>query len=306
MTDSITTDVNRRHDFVLLFDVTDGNPNGDPDAGNLPRVDPETMHGLVTDVSLKRKVRDWVDAARGDEARFKIYVQKEGEALNAKHRRAYDELDLKSTGSKQARGDVDKARAWMCGNFYDIRLFGAVMSTGVNCGQVRGPVQFTFARSVDPVTPLDLSITRVAVTREEDANIVASEDGSDAAASGKQTEMGRKSLIPYGLYRAHGFFIPPFAAKTGVDADDLALFWQAMRMMWDLDRSSSRGLMACRGLYVFSHASKLGEAPAHTLFEQVSVARRGAGQAPRKFGDYEVRIDDGDLPAGVALSRLVG
>ena len=199
MTDSITTDVNRRHDFVLLFDVTDGNPNGDPDAGNLPRVDPETMHGLVTDVSLKRKVRDWVDAARGDEARFKIYVQKEGEALNAKHRRAYDELDLKSTGSKQARGDVDRARAWMCGNFYDIRLFGAVMSTGVNCGQVRGPVQFTFARSVDPVTPLDLSITRVAVTREEDANIVASEDGSDAAASGKQTEMGRKSLIPYGL-----------------------------------------------------------------------------------------------------------
>ena len=306
MTDSITTDVNRRHDFVLLFDVTDGNPNGDPDAGNLPRVDPETMHGLVTDVSLKRKVRDWVDAARGDEARFKIYVQKEGEALNAKHRRAYDELELKSTGSKQARGDVDRARAWMCGNFYDIRLFGAVMSTGVNCGQVRGPVQFTFARSVDPVTPLDLSITRVAVTREEDANIVASEDGSDAAASGKQTEMGRKSLIPYGLYRAHGFFIPPFAAKTGVDADDLALFWQAMRMMWDLDRSSSRGLMACRGLYVFSHASKLGEAPAHTLFEQVSVARRGAGQAPRKFGDYEVRIDDGDLPAGVALSRLVG
>ena len=306
MTDSITTDVNRRHDFVLLFDVTDGNPNGDPDAGNLPRVDPETMHGLVTDVSLKRKVRDWVDAARGDEARFKIYVQKEGEALNAKHRRAYDELELKSTGSKQARGDVDKARAWMCGNFYDIRLFGAVMSTGVNCGQVRGPVQFTFARSVDPVTPLDLSITRVAVTREEDANIVASEDGSDAAASGKQTEMGRKSLIPYGLYRAHGFFIPPFAAKTGVDADDLALFWQAMRMMWDLDRSSSRGLMACRGLYVFSHASPLGDAPAHTLFEQVSVARRGAGQAPRKFGDYEVRIDDGDLPAGVALSRLVG
>ncbi len=306
MTDSITTDVNRRHDFVLLFDVTDGNPNGDPDAGNLPRVDPETMHGLVTDVSLKRKVRDWVDAARGDEARFKIYVQKEGEALNAKHRRAYDELDLKSTGSKQARGDVDRARAWMCGNFYDIRLFGAVMSPGVNCGQVRGPVQFTFARSVDPVTPLDLSITRVAVTREEDANIGASEDGSDAAASGKQTEMGRKSLIPYGLYRAHGFFIPPFAAKTGVDADDLALFWQAMRMMWDLDRSSSRGLMACRGLYVFSHASKLGEAPAHTLFEQVSVARRGAGQAPRKFGDYEVRIDDGDLPAGVALSRLVG
>ena len=306
MNDHIATDVNRRHDFVLLFDVTDGNPNGDPDAGNLPRVDPETMHGLVTDVSLKRKVRDWVDAARGDEARFKIYVQKEGEALNAKHRRAYEDLGLKSTGSKQSRGDVDKARAWMCDNFYDIRLFGAVMSTGVNCGQVRGPVQFTFARSLDPVVPLDLSITRVAVTREEDANIVAAEDGSDAAASGKQTEMGRKSLVPYGLYQARGFFTPHFAAQTGVDAEDLREFWRALQMMWDLDRSSSRGLMACRGLYVFSHASKLGEAPAHTLFERVSVSLNGAGQTPRGFGDYDVRVDDGDLPAGVDLTRLVG
>ena len=306
MTDSITTDVNRRHDFVLLFDVTDGNPNGDPDAGNLPRVDPETMHGLVTDVSLKRKVRDWVDAARGDEARFKIYVQKEGDALNAKHRRAYDELGLKSTGSKQSRGDVGRARAWMCGNFYDIRLFGAVMSTGVNCGQVRGPVQFTFARSLDPVVPLDLSITRVAVTREEDANVVAAEDGSDAAASGKQTEMGRKAIVPYGLYRAHGFFSPHFADKTSLDPDDLALFWRALQMMWDLDRSSSRGLMACRGLYVFSHASKLGDAPAHSLFERVGVERLSNGQAPRGFSDYGVRVDDGDLPAGVQLTRLVG
>jgi CRISPR-associated protein Csd2 len=306
MSDVITTDVNRRHDFVLLFDVTDGNPNGDPDAGNLPRVDPETMHGLVTDVSLKRKVRDWVDAARGDESRFKIYVQKEGEALNAKHRRAYDELGLTSTGVKQARGDVDQARAWMCDNFYDIRLFGAVMSTGVNCGQVRGPVQFTFARSHDPVVPLDLSITRVAVTREEDAEVVAAEEGSDAAVSGKQTEMGRKSLVPYGLYQAHGFFSPHFAAKTGVDSDDLALFWHALQMMWDLDRSSSRGLMACRGLYVFSHASKLGEAPAHTLFERVDIARRDDGQTSREFGDYEVQVDDSDLPAGVELTRLVG
>ena len=306
MTDSITTDVNRRHDFVLLFDVTDGNPNGDPDAGNLPRVDPETMHGLVTDVSLKRKVRDWVDAARGEGARFKIYVQKGGEALNAKHRRAYDELGLKSSGAKQARGDVDKARSWMCDNFYDIRLFGAVMSTGVNCGQVRGPVQFTFARSLDPVVPLDLSITRVAVTREEDADIVAAEDGSDAAASGKQTEMGRKAIVPYGLYRAHGFFTPHFASQTGVDAVDLALFWQALQMMWDLDRSSSRGLMACRGLYVFSHASTLGDAPAHTLFERVNVEPLSNGQAPRGFGDYEVRVNDGDLPAGITLTRLIG
>ncbi|MCY4110533.1 MAG: type I-C CRISPR-associated protein Cas7/Csd2 [Chloroflexi bacterium] len=305
MTDAITTDVNRRHDFVLLFDVTDGNPNGDPDAGNLPRVDPETMHGLVTDVSLKRKVRDWVDASRGDEARFKVYVQKEGEALNAKHRRAYETLGLKPTGTKQARGEVDQARDWMCANFFDIRLFGAVMSTGVNCGQVRGPVQLTFARSLDPVVPLDLSITRVAVTREEDAQIVAAEDGSDGAASGKQTEMGRKSLVPYGLYRTHGFFNPSFAAKTGVDADDLTLFWKALEMMWDLDRSSSRGLMACRGLCVFSHASKLGDAPAHTLFERVNVARSGNGQAPRAFGDYAVDVDDADLPAGVTLTRLM-
>ncbi len=306
MTDSITTNVNRRHDFVLLFDVTDGNPNGDPDAGNQPRVDPETMHGLVTDVSLKRKVRDYVDAARGDEDRFKIYVQKDGEALNAKHERAYIAKGLKSTGTKQARKDINEARDWMCANFYDVRLFGAVMSTNPNCGQVRGPVQLTFARSRDPVVPLDLSITRVAVTRKEDAEIVASDDDSDAAASGKQTEMGRKSLVPYGLYQAHGFFTPHFASQTGVDADDLALFWQALQMMWDLDRSSSRGLMACRGLYVFSHASKLGDAPAHTLFERVNVKPLSNGQAPRWFGDYEVRVNDGDLPAGVTLTRLVG
>jgi CRISPR-associated protein Csd2 len=306
MTELTINDVGRRHDFALLFDVTDGNPNGDPDAGNLPRVDPETMHGIVTDVSLKRKVRDWVDAARGDEPRFKIYVQKEGEALNAKHRRAYEELDIKSTGAKQARGDVEKARAWMCNNFYDIRLFGAVMSTGVNCGQVRGPVQLTFARSLDPVTPLDLSITRVAVTREEDANVLAAEDSSQSPSGGKQTEMGRKAIVPYGLYRAHGFFTPPFALRTGIDAADLALFWKSLQMMWDLDRSASRGLMACRGLYVFSHESSLGEAPAHTLFERVTVRRLGNGSAPRGFGDYEVRVDDENLPAGVNLNRLVG
>ncbi len=306
MSQSITTDVNRRHDFVLLFDVSDGNPNGDPDAGNLPRVDPETMQGLVTDVSLKRKVRDWVDAARGEESRFKIYVQKDGEALNAKHRRAYEALGLQSTGSKQDRGEVDQARAWMCEHFYDIRLFGAVMSTSINCGQVRGPMQFTFARSQDPIVPLDLSITRVAVTREEDAKVVAAEDNSDRATGGKQTEMGRKALVPYGLYRAHGFFNAHFASQTGVDAHDLALFWQALQMMWDLDRSSSRGLMACRGLYVFSHASKLGDAPAHTLFERVRVARRDGVEAPRVFTDYAVEADDAGLPACVTLMRLVG
>ncbi len=301
MTSTPYTDVTKRHDFVLLFDVTDGNPNGDPDAGNLPRVDPETMHGLVTDVAIKRKVRDFVHLARGTEERFKVYVLSGGEALNTIHRRAYTALGLASTGTKQLKADVDKARAWMCENFYDVRLFGAVMTTGVNCGQVRGPVQLTFARSIDPVVPLDVSITRVAVTREEDA--VSAKEGETA---GKQTEMGRKALVPYGLYRAHGFFNPHLAAQTGVTEEDLALFWQALQLMWDLDRSASRGLMACRGLYVFSHESSLGNAPAHELFRRVAVHRRQGIEAPRAFDDYEVAVDDADLPAGITLSRLIG
>jgi len=295
-------DVTRRHDFVLLFDVVDGNPNGDPDAGNMPRVDPETMQGLVTDVALKRKIRDWVDVARGDEGRFKIYVQSGGEALNAIHKRAYVDLGFKSTGAKQAKDDVEKARAWMCENFFDIRTFGAVMSTGVNCGQVRGPVQLTFARSIDPIVPLDLSITRVAVTREEDARVVVAEDGDGTG--GKQTEMGRKALVPYGLYRAHGFFNPHFATRTGVSQEDLGLVWQALQQMWDLDHSASRGLMACRGLYVFTHESSLGNAPAHRLFELVRAGPSTA-KAPRSFGDYEVIVNEADLPAGVELTRLV-
>ncbi len=298
------TDVTRRHDFVLLFEVTDGNPNGDPDAGNLPRVDPETMQGLVTDVAIKRKVRDWVDLARGDEGRFKIYVQSGGEALNALHKRAYVAEGLTSTGAKQKKEDVDKARGWMCANFYDIRLFGAVMTTGVNAGQVRGPVQLTFARSIDPVVPLDLSITRVAVTREEDAQVVVAEGSGET--SGKQTEMGRKALVPYGLYRGYGFFNPHFAKQSGLTEEDLGLFWQALQQMWDLDRSSARGMMACRGLYVFSHDSNLGNAPAHLLFDRVQIDRRPDVVAPRSFRDYNVAVDDADLPAGVSLRRLVG
>ncbi len=298
----VINDVARRHDFVLLFDVTDGNPNGDPDAGNLPRVDPETMQGLVTDVALKRKVRDWVDALRGAEAHFKIYVQS-GEALIAKHQRAYDDLGLKSTGAKQSLGDVERARDWMCHNFYDVRMFGAVMSVGVNCGQVRGPLQLTFARSLDPIVPLDLAITRVAVTRLEDAQVVAADD-EGGEMRGKQTEMGRKALVPYGLYRAHGFFNPHFARATGVDGEDLALFWEALQRMWDLDRSASRGQLALRGLYVFSHDSSLGNAPAHRLFERVEVRRRPGVRAPRRFDDYDVQVAAGDLPAGVTLTRV--
>lgn len=293
-------DPNRRHDFIFLFDVTDGNPNGDPDAGNLPRVDPETMQGLVTDVSIKRKIRNFVDAAKGEEERFKIYVQNRG-VLNAQHRKAYDALGLESKGSKQDRATVDKARDWMCQNFYDVRTFGAVMSTNVNAGQVRGPVQLTFSRSIDPVVPQDVSITRVAVTKEEDAKYVTGDDGET---SGKETEMGRKAMIPYGLYRGHGFVSPMLAKDTGFDADDLALLWQALQMGFDLDRSASRGLMALRGLYVFSHENKLGNAPAHTLFDRVTVARKN-GEVARAFGDYNVEIDEADLPNGITLTQVV-
>ncbi len=305
MAQSAHLDVRRRHDFVLLFDVADGNPNGDPDAGNLPRMDPETMQGLVTDVALKRKVRDWVDLIQGGEGRFKIYVQHRGSALNTLHQRAYDELGIKSTGSKQARDDVDKTRDWMCANFYDIRTFGAVMTTGVNCGQVRGPFQLTFARSIDQIVPLDLSITRVAVTREEDAKVVTGGDDGEGA-SGKETEMGRKAIVPYGLYRARGFFNPHFARQTGVTEEDISLFWQALQMMWDVDRSSARGMMACRGLYVFSHESPLGNAPAATLLERVSVRRKEGVETVRCYADYEVVVNEDSLPKSVLLTRLVG
>ena len=304
MTNGVHNDTNRRHDFVILFEVSDGNPNGDPDAGNLPRVDPETMQGLVTDVALKRKVRDYVDAVSGEESKFKIYVQS-GVALNAQHSRAYEALGIESTGAKQKRDDIDKTQQWMCDNFYDIRLFGAVMTTGVNCGQVRGPVQMTFARSIDPIIPLDVSITRIAVTREEDTEVVVSDDDGTGT-GGKQTEMGRKSLVPYGLYRGFGFFNPHFAARSGANDEDLNLFWQALTGMWDLDRSAARGMMACRGLYVFSHDSKLGNAPAHTLFERVEVASKRDVEAPRSFRDYTVDLDESDMPDGVSLTRLVG
>jgi CRISPR-associated protein Csd2 len=309
MTTGIHTDPNRRHDFVPLFDVTDGNPNGDPDAGNLPRVDPETMQGLVTDVCLKRKLRNWIDVNHGREANRKIYVQNR-DALNTMHQRAYEDLKLKSTGAKQKREDVDKARRWMCANFYDVRMFGAVMTTGVNCGQVRGPVQLTFARSLDPVVPLDLSITRIAITRPEDVVVVVAEEGEDKKSNGKGgkvTEMGRKALLPYALFRGYGFFTPHFATESGATADDLALFWDALQHMWDLDRSAGRGLMSLRGLYIFSHENGLGNAPAHALFERIQTAPLGEGKTPRQFADYKdcIRVQDEDLPVGVTLTRLV-
>lgn len=292
-----------RHDFVLLFDIQNGNPNGDPDGGNLPRTDPETMKGLVTDVCLKRKVRNYVDLVGGSESPNLIYIQNKGFALNDLNARAYKDLEIKATGTKQKREDVDKARQWMCQNFYDIRMFGAVMTTGVNCGQVRGPIQMTFARSIDPIMPLDVAITRIAITKPEDAAVQVSEDGKGEG--GKTTEIGRKAMIPYGLYQGHGFYSPHLAAQTGVTEQDLELFWDALVKMWEFDRSASRGLMAPRGLYIFSHDNKLGRAPAHKLFERIQVPTlEGSGKVPRSFADYSVVVNEADMPEGVTLTKL--
>ncbi len=293
----LINDPSRRHDFVLFFDVRDGNPNGDPDAGNLPRVDPETMQGLVTDVAIKRKVRDYVDVARGAEPRFKIYVQ-HGAFLSDARKRVFE---AEAKGDKKV--DPSRGKAWMCANFFDVRMFGAVMSMKeYNAGQVRGPVQLTFARSIDRVVPLDLSIVGPA-QNEKDVNREDAEGGATNYGT-----MGRKSTVPYGLYRAHGFFNPHFATNTGANAEDLELLWQALERTWDLDRSASRGEMACRGLYVFSHESSLGNAAAHRLFDLVKVPP-SAAEAPRSFSDYVVtRPADGALAGipGVTLTTVVG
>ncbi|MCW2279030.1 type I-C CRISPR-associated protein Cas7/Csd2 [Heliophilum fasciatum] len=296
----------KRHDFVLLFDVKDGNPNGDPDAGNLPRIDPETMQGLVSDVCMKRKVRNWVDVVYGtDRSNMKIYVQNK-EALNSIHARAYEAINKKSTGSKQNAGDVEEARKWICNNFYDVRTFGAVMTTGVNCGQVRGPVQLTFARSIDRIIPQDVSITRMAVTRPEDmVNFEVDDDDNDNNKK-KTNEMGRKSFVPYGLYQGFGFFNPTLAEQTGFSQEDLRIFWEAMMNMWEIDRSASRGMIACRGLYIFTHDKKFGCAPAHQLFERISVNLLDDVEAPRDFQQYEVTVNEDNLPEGITLTRLVG
>jgi CRISPR-associated protein Csd2 len=287
-----------RHEFVLIFDVTNGNPNGDPDAGNLPRVDPETGLGIVTDVALKRKIRNYVDALRGGEERYKIYVQ-QGAILNNQHNRAYTALDRDP--KKATQKDISAARQWMCQNFFDIRTFGAVMSTEVNAGQVRGPVQLTFARSVDPILGLDAAITRVALTKPD-----PKQDAADETA--RSGTMGRKAYIPYGLYVAHGFYVPSFGQGvngTGFDDTDLQLIWQALENMWDLDRSASRGLTACRGLYVFSHSSPLGNAPAHKLLGRVRLSRKADVVVARAFEDYDLTVDGDGLPDGITLTRMV-
>jgi len=283
--------LNHRYDFVLLFDVRDGNPNGDPDAGNLPRLDAETGHGLVTDVSLKRKVRNFVGMARGEQPPYEIYV-KEKAVLNAQHKRAYVAIGredaLEGDTKKRKGGDaVGEARDWMCKNFFDVRTFGAVMSTGVNCGQVRGPVQMTFARSIDPVIAQEHSITRMAVATEAEAE---KQDGDNRT-------MGRKFTVPYGLYRSHGFISAHLAAQTKFDDADLELFFQALEQMFEHDRSAARGEMATRGLYVFKHASELGNAPAHALFDRLTVTRNGDDVA-RDFGAYSVLFDGEPVAVG--------
>lgn len=295
MTDAHLNAANR-HDFVLIFDVTNGNPNGDPDAGNLPRVDPETGLGIVTDVALKRKVRNYVQALKAGQTRFDIYV-KQGAILNNQHRLAYEDLKKDPKAAKQ--DDILAAKKWMCNNFYDIRTFGAVMSTEVNAGQVRGPVQLTFARSVDPILGLDAAITRVALTKPDPKQ---AEGDQDVARSGT---MGRKAYIPYGLYVAHGFYVPAFANDTGFSNEDLEVLWQALVNMWDLDRSASRGLTACRGLYVFSHSSPLGNAPAHKLFNLIKPERNPDVAVARSFEDYQpIHLDESTLPQGVTLKQF--
>lgn len=317
-----------RYDFVLIFDVKDGNPNGDPDAGNMPRLDAESGHGLVTDVSLKRKVRNFVGLVKEQderapvdgEKRFEIYVREKA-ILNHQNQRAYAALNLdaaeitadgdtpapqedldakkKKPAKEKRKGSADEvslARKWMCQNFFDVRTFGAVMSTGVNCGQVRGPVQLTFARSVEPIVALEHSITRMAVATEAEAE----------KQQGDNRTMGRKHTVPYGVYVAHGFVSSFLAKQTGFGGDDLELVFQALTQMFEHDRSAARGEMSTRGLYVFKHDSELGNAPAHALFDRLQVKPKDEGAVARSFDAYSVSFDGQTLSVGQSLQPAAG
>lgn len=281
------TTLANRYEFALLFDVENGNPNGDPDAGNMPRFDPETGHGLVTDVCLKRKIRNHVALAKEGAAGFNIYVQ-EKSVLNQTNEMAYKAFELKSEAKKLPKNieDAQKVTGWMCANFYDIRSFGAVMTTEVNCGQVRGPVQLAFAKSVEPILSQEISITRMAVTNEKDLE--------------KERTMGRKHIVPYGLYVAHGFVSAPLAEKTGFSEGDLELLWNALTNMFEHDRSAARGTMSSQKLFVFKHRDKLGNAPAHKLFDLIGIKRKEGSDGPaRSFKDYTVTV--GTAPDGVEI-----
>lgn len=290
--------IKNRYEFVILFDVENGNPNGDPDAGNLPRMDPESGYGLVTDVCIKRKIRNYVEAVKEDAPGYKIYI-KEDVSLNRSDSSAYEYLGINASNVKDAKKndpDLDrKIRDFMCQNFFDIRTFGAVMTTFVkamlNCGQVRGPVQIGFARSIDPVISQEVTITRVAITKEEDTEK-------------KSTEMGRKSIIPYALYRAEGYVSANLARKTtGFSEEDLELLWEAILNMFENDHSAARGKMAVRELIVFKHSSELGDCPAHKLFDTVEVRRNDNVEYPRQYGDYSLEIHEDRIPSTVELIR---
>ncbi len=287
----MTTSLTNRYEFVLLYDVENGNPNGDPDAGNMPRIDPETGYGIVTDVCLKRKVRNYAELVKGDATGYRIYV-KEGTPLNQNHVEAYAAIGLK-TGEKVKSDKVNEARQWMCKNFFDVRTFGAVMSTGDNCGQVRGPIQINFSRSIDPIVQQEVTITRQTVTKIDDAD--------------KERTMGRKHIVPYGLYRAEGYVSAKLANDdskgTGFSAEDLELFWDALVNMFEHDHSAARGKMAARRLIVFQHESELGNAPSHKLFDLVSVEKNDSVIIPRKFADYTVSV--GAAPDGVAVIEKI-
>lgn len=291
--------IQNRYEFVYLFDVTNGNPNGDPDAGNMPRLDPESSKGLVTDVCLKRKIRNFIELTEGNSPGYDIYVQEKA-VLNNQNRRAYDALEIEPVDKKLPKDDKQAkgVTAWMCKNFFDVRTFGAVMTTKVNSGQVRGPVQLAFAKSVDPVIPLEISITRMAVATEEEAE----------KQSGDNRTMGRKSIVPYGLYRTHGFISAKLAEKTGFSDTDLEKLWQALQMMFEHDHSAARGEMVARKLVVFKHKDALGNMPSHKLFDRVTIERINGepGTPAGSFDDYRISVDSDDLAeSGVTVQEVL-
>jgi CRISPR-associated protein Csd2 len=281
--------IRNRYEFVLFYDVENGNPNGDPDAGNMPRIDPETGFGIVTDVCLKRKVRNYVELVKGDAPGYKIYI-KEGIPLNQNHIDAYVANNL-TPNSKVPADKVNQARGWMCNNFFDVRTFGAVMTTGDNCGQVRGPVQINFSRSIDPIVQQEVTITRQTVTKIEDID--------------KERTMGRKYVVPYALYRVEGYVSAKLANDagkgTGFSEEDLALLWEALVNMFEHDHSAARGKMSTRKLFIFKHESELGNAPAHQLFAAVSAGKNPDANPPRSFSDYTIKMDAQIVPTGVTV-----
>ncbi len=284
--------LSNRYEFVLLFDVKDGNPNGDPDAGNLPRIDAETGMGLVTDVCLKRKVRNFVQMTQVDNASRKIFIREKA-VLNNMIDESHEQEGVKD---KEKGDKTEAAKNWMCENYYDVRTFGAVMSTGKNAGQVRGPIQMTFSRSIDPIVASEHTITRIAVTTPKEAE----------AQSGENRTMGRKFTVPYGLYRCHGFISAHLAKQTGFSEGDLDLFWQSLLQMFDHDRSAARGEMSTRGLYIFKHSNELGSAPATLLLDRIGVTKKDDVEVARSFKDYQVEIDKSNWPEEVELIKLLG